>query len=290
MLKHLTGTYTQEEAKPFNPEEAEAFLQARLTGEAFEELEPEDILLLAKVQYAPLIREANMLLTKRSIRNSVKPDQLIINASAAIEEIDKVANTLVKRLREWYALYDPEFEHSYKEHRSFLEAILTRTSERASITMGGKLEPEDLAMILQQATAVSHLYAQRDRLLEYLDQLMEKHTPNIKAVASSTIGAKLMAIAGSLESLSRMAASTVQLLGAETALFRHLRNRRARPPKHGIIFNHLLLQRQPKHLRGKAARALADKISIASKVDYFKGEFIGDKLYKEIEDRLKEAK
>jgi nucleolar protein 56 len=287
-LRHLAGIYDQSQAKPYTQEEAEGFLETVLKGERIE-LNSEDLAFLAKVQYSPLIREGNMLLTKMSIRASVKADHLIINTSAAVEEIDKVANTLVKRLREWYAGYDPEFEHAYKDHRAFVEAVLTRTTDRSEFTMGGKFTEADLGTIIKQTNAVKELYEQRDRLLEYLEQIMEQHTPNIRKVAGASIGAKLIALAGSLEKLSRMAASTVQLLGAETALFRHLRNKRARPPKHGIIFNHLLLQRQPKHLRGKAARALADKISIASKVDFFKGEYIGDKLLKEVEEKMRGA-
>jgi nucleolar protein 56 len=156
--------------------------------------------------------------------------------------------------------------------------------------MGGQFAEPDLGTVNAQATFVNSLYLQRDALLEYLELIMQQHTPNIKTVAGPTIGAKLLAMAGSLERLSRMPSSTIQLLGAETALFRHLRNNKARPPKHGIIFNHVLLQRAPKPMRGKVARALADKISIASKVDYFKGEFIGDTLYKQVEERAKAAK
>jgi nucleolar protein 56 len=242
--------------------------------------------LLQKIKVeAPNLREMNLRITKQQIRENVKPDLLIINTSNAIEELDKVANALVKRLREWYALYDPELEHSYRDHKAFVEAVLTRTSQRNDETMGGEIAEVDIAIILQEAATVQQLYVQREELLTYLERIMDQHTKNVKALAGATIGAKLLAMAGSLERLSRLPSSTIQLLGAETALFRHLRNKKSKPPKHGIIFNHVLLQRAPRPMRGKVARALADKISIAAKLDYFKGEFMGDKLYRQVEEK-----
>jgi nucleolar protein 56 len=82
-----------------------------------------------------------------------------------------------------------------------------------------------------------------------------------------------------------MPASTIQILGAEKALFRHMKTG-AKPPRHGIIISHPLIARAPDKMHGKIARALADKLSIASKVDYFKGNFIGDKLKKSLEEKF----
>jgi nucleolar protein 56 len=83
-----------------------------------------------------------------------------------------------------------------------------------------------------------------------------------------------------------MPASTLQILGAEKALFRHIKSG-ARPPKHGLIHEHQFLQNAKKNEIGKKSRALADKLSIAVKVDFFKGEFIGKKLKKELEEKFK---
>jgi nucleolar protein 56 len=233
------------------------------------------------------LREQNIALTKQQMSASITPDLLIVNAINTIEELDKVANALAKRLREWYALYDPELEHAYKDHAAFVDAVLTRTSERSSNTMGGTFSEPDLLTIVSEAKLLRSTYEQRDALVGYLEMAMQQHTPNILALAGPTIGAKLISMAGSLQRISRLPSSTIQLLGAETALFRHLRNKRSKPPKHGIIFNHQLLQRAPRQMRGKVARALADKLSIAAKIDFFKGEFIGDKLYAEVELKAK---
>ena len=97
--------------------------------------------------------------------------------------------------------------------------------------------------------------------------------------------AKLMALAGSLKHLSQIPASTVQLLGAEKALFRHMTTG-AKCPKYGILFQHPYVSQAKKQVQGKIARLLADKISIAVKVDYFKGAFIGDTLKEQLKEKI----
>ena len=101
--------------------------------------------------------------------------------------------------------------------------------------------------------------------------------PNLTAVAGSNVASKLISLAGNLERLSKFPAPKIQLMGAEVALFRHLQTG-AKPPKHGVILEHPLVSSAKKHLKGKIARKLADKISIAAKIDFFKGEFMGEYL------------
>jgi nucleolar protein 56 len=115
---------------------------------------------------------------------------------------------------------------------------------------------------------------------------MDKFCPNIKAVCDVMVAASLIEHAGSLKRLSILPSSTIQILGAEKALFRHMKTG-AKPPKHGIIVNHSLIAKSPDKMHGKIARAVADKISIAAKVDYFQGKFIGDKLRKELDEKFK---
>ncbi|HME87204.1 MAG TPA: hypothetical protein VKE88_02230, partial [Candidatus Nanoarchaeia archaeon] len=122
----------------------------------------------------------------------------------------------------------------------------------------------------------------------YLESLMDRVCPNVKIVAGLTIGAKLISLAGSLVRLSRFPASTIQLLGAEKALFRHLKNRKNLPPKFGILHEHMFVSKVPGKNKGKMARTLADKIAIASKVDYFKGEPIGKELLQQVEKKAME--
>lgn len=101
------------------------------------------------------------------------------------------------------------------------------------------------------------------------------------------MGARLISIAGGLKRLSQMPAGTVQLLGAEKALFAHLRQGK-RPPKHGVIFQHPTVHRAPYWQRGKISRTMGGKLAIASRVDYYKGGFVGDQLNADIARRVEE--
>jgi len=231
--------------------------------------------------------------TKIKLRNSVGFDWLIIQCVNHIEELNKIINIFAKRLREWYELYNPEFSKIVQDHKDFAKAILKKTKEdiledigiKKEESMGADLKRRDVEAILNVAKELLSCYELKEKEEEYLKELMEKNCPNVSSVAGYLIGAKMISIAGSLERLATLPASIVQLLGAEKALFRHIRTK-AKAPKHGIIFQHPLVSGSKKEMRGKAARALADKIAIAARVDFFKGEFIGDKLCEELKKRF----
>jgi nucleolar protein 56 len=129
----------------------------------------------------------------------------------------------------------------------------------------------------------------RNSLEKYVDSVMEEVAPNVKTVGGSLLGARLMALSGGLLNLAKLPASTIQVLGAEKALFRSLKTK-ARPPKHGIIFQHPLIHDGKRWQRGKIARALAGKLSIAARVDAFKGEFMGDRLKADLDKRIEEIR
>jgi len=118
---------------------------------------------------------------------------------------------------------------------------------------------------------------------------MQEAAPNIRALIGSVVGAKLIRKAGGLAELAKMPASTIQILGAEKALFRALHGK-GTPPKHGIIFQVPRIFRAPWWQRGKIARALAGKLSIAARVDFYSGEYIGDELLRDLERRIEEIK
>ncbi len=242
------------------------------------------------------IRSANIIITRRAVKQSVKDDQLIIQAIKSIEDLEKITNNLTKRLREWYAHYNPEGEQAIDDNERFCrvilekpkEALLKETKTFAEQSMGADLKSKDVEQIKSLALHIVSLYDLRLQTEAYIESLMKGLCPNLLHLAGPLIGAKLLAHAGSLEQLCEFPASTVQLLGAEKALFRHLRTR-AKPPKYGVLINHPLVTAAPKDKKGKAARVLADKIAIAVKVDYFKGDFIADKLEKKIKSQLKQG-
>ncbi|MFH1064820.1 MAG: hypothetical protein V1729_07075 [Candidatus Woesearchaeota archaeon] len=249
---------------------------------------------LSSMSYLKRMREASIIITKREIAESVRRDHLIIQASNNISEIDKVINTLAKRLREWYELYNPEFSKSIESHEKFAEIIQQKSRDellndiglKKELSMGAEFSDEDLEPIIKLAVGITSLVSLRSEQTEYVEKLMKELMPNVNAVAGAMIGAKLLAHAGSLEKLSLFPASTVQLLGAEKALFRHIKTG-SKSPKFGLIINHPLVSRAKSTSRGKAARMVADKISIAAKIDFFKGNFIGDDLRKALEEKLK---
>ncbi|MEA2038124.1 MAG: hypothetical protein U9O94_11555 [Nanoarchaeota archaeon] len=234
----------------------------------------------------------NIELTKKEIRNSVKDDLLIMQTINNLNDLDKVINIMIKRLREWYSLHNPEFSHSLKNQESFVDLILKKQKKELlkelnkEETMGADFSKEDLEPIMDLAKEVSQLYQLRNKQENYLEELMKKVAPNLLAIAGAKIGARLIEQAGSLKSLMLFPASTIQLLGAEKALFRHMKTK-AKAPKYGFIREHPLISKNPRQLHGKIARTLADKLCLAIKVDYFKGEFIGDKLLKEVEAKFK---
>ena len=160
-------------------------------------------------------------------------------------------------------------------------------AEVAAASMGADIIEDDLAQIQYMCTGVLDLYRLRQNLENYVEDVMDEVAPNTKAVAGSLLGGRLIALAGGLMNLAKLPASTMQILGAEKALFRSLKTKAA-PPKHGIIFQHPLIHDAKRWQRGKIARALAGKITIAARVDAFKGEFAGDSLNADLEKRFQE--
>ncbi|MFH1133375.1 MAG: hypothetical protein V1735_02715 [Nanoarchaeota archaeon] len=229
---------------------------------------------------AHTLREKDMAFTRKALIDSVTPDQLIIQALYSADELAKALNALAGRVRGWYCLAHPELEHDVEDNEAFLKALL---DDHKKSQMGATLAEHDLKEVRALAKDCLQLFARLNSLQQYIEQMMAKHLPNATIIAGATIGARLLAQAGSLKSLAMMPANTIQLLGAEKALFRHMRNKRALPPKYGILHEHPLIQKS--RVKGKTARMIADKLAIAAKVDYFKGEPIGAKLLKEIEAR-----
>ena len=239
----------------------------------------------------------NLQITKSDVRNSATNDILLVQSINLVDDLEKVINLLAKRLREWYGLYNPEFSMATESHERFVEEILEnekpellkKIQVKPEESIGADLGQDDLEPIRAFTGQIHDLYQLKKSQIDYISALMDELCPNTKAVCGVLTGAKLIEHAGSLKRLSEMPASTIQILGAEKALFRHMKTG-AKPPRHGIIVHHPLIAKAPDRMHGKIARALADKISIASKIDYFQGKFIGDKLKKELEDKFNDLK
>tara|TARA_Y100000310_G_scaffold343479_1_gene451331 strand:+ start:1231 stop:2172 length:942 start_codon:yes stop_codon:yes gene_type:complete len=237
--------------------------------------------------------QMNLRLTKQKIKNSVSPDLLIIQTISNIEELTKMSNTLVKRLREWYSWYCPEFSHKIEDNLMFTELIIKKQKKdllrdfKLGESMGADLKKEDVQEMILLGKEAVNLFKLRKKHEEYLQKVMKKHCPNILELAGAVIGAKLIELGKGLRHLALLPASTVQLLGAEKALFRHIKTN-AKCPKFGVIHAHPLVQKAGKKNQGKMARTLADKLSLCARLDFFKGEFKAKEYRKELEKRLKE--
>ncbi|MGC8816360.1 MAG: C/D box methylation guide ribonucleoprotein complex aNOP56 subunit [Candidatus Hadarchaeum sp.] len=260
------------------------------------------------------VREVNFILTRHKLRTeAAQRDSLIIQSIGLLDDIDKFANILIVRVREWYSIHFPELDRLVQDHEIFLklitkiglredftkEAVINATgiseekaekiTRAAAESLGAHFDETDLKSLKRTCKEIFELYDLRNEISEYIDGLMAQIAPNLRAVVGSAIGARLIAIAGGLQELSRMPASTIQVLGAEKALFRALK-RKGSPPKHGVIFQYPEVRGSPKKLRGKIARALAGKVAIAARVDAMSGEFVGDKLDAELKARISDIK
>jgi len=244
-------------------------------------------------KYFTSFKNFNRLITKKAMQLSVSEDQLIIQTIANINEIDKNVNILSKRLREWYSLYFPELSQRTPDHKKYAELLIEKTkqqlAEEIKLTeesMGTELSEIHLQQMKLLAQQILSFYTLRQQHEQYLETVMKQYCPNIQSLAGTTIAARLIELAKGLKHLALLPASTVQLLGAEKALFRHLKTGN-RSPKHGVIINHPLIQNAKRTEKGRSARLLADKLSLCARLDYFKGEFKAEQYKIELLEKLK---
>lgn len=260
---------------------------------ASKEQKKELLPLLNNQKYFQVFRSQNLLLTKQQIKHSVNEDDLVVQTVNNMNELDTTANTLVKRLREWFSLFLPELDKDVYNHEKFAELVATKTKAQlvkelkvnTKESMGADIKKVDLTQIKLLAEQIINLYKLRDEHEIYLEKIMLKYCPNFHAVAGTNIGAKLFEHGRSLKRLACLPASTIQLLGAEKALFRHIKTG-SKSPKYGILYTHYLVQKAKRKDRGTVARSLANNLTIALRIDYFKGEFIGDKIRENLERKF----
>lgn len=264
-------------------------------------------------QFRAWTHKVSVQLAKMKVKKTVeRRDLLVAQAVQTVDDLDKSLNLFMSRIREWYGLHYPELDRMVDKHETYARLVVNlgtrdnftvenlekeglpkakaqKLAMVASASMGAELGNEDLAQIQAMCRDLLELYGTRQSLEKYVDVVMEEVAPNTRAVGGSLLGARLVALAGGLMNLAKLPASTIQVLGAEKALFRSLKTK-ARPPKHGIIFQHPFIHDAKRWQRGKIARALAGKLTIAARVDAFSGKFAGDELKADLEKRVEEIK
>ncbi|KAL9999543.1 putative Nop domain-containing protein [Helianthus debilis subsp. tardiflorus] len=246
--------------------------------------------------------------------NVNREDNMVIQAIFLLDTLDKDVNTFSMRIREWYSWHFPELvkivndNYLYAKLAKFIEdkselsedklegliEILgdedkaKEVLEAAKASMGQDLSPVDLINVKMFAQRVMELAEYRKKLFDYLATKMGDIAPNLAALIGEVVGARLISHAGSLTNLAKCPSSTLQILGAEKALFRALKTK-GNTPKYGLIFHSSFIGRASAKNKGRMARYLANKCSIASRIDCFSESSttsFGDKLREQVEERL----
>jgi nucleolar protein 56 len=267
----------------------------------------------SKDDYEQFVRDVTLELAKTAIAEvSTRRDIYAIQTVRAIEDLDKILNLLAGRIREWYGYHFPELDRLVEKHDTYVRLVevlgsrnsfsydalaklgipqdrATEISESAKKSSGSEIPPTDLAWLQEVCQTVLELYGVREAAEKYTDKIMAEVAPNLSSVLGAVLSAKLLSMAGGLENMAKMPASTLQVLGAEKALFRTIKTG-ARPPKHGIIFQYGPIHQSPKWLRGKIARAVAGKLAIAARMDAFGGGDQGQGFKESLEKKIGDLK
>ncbi|MEM4281777.1 MAG: hypothetical protein QXK38_06295 [Candidatus Caldarchaeum sp.] len=262
--------------------------------------------------YRKLVRDvAAELARQRVVAEAGRRDLHIVHAVRAFDDLERMKNQVFARVREWYEVHFPELASIVEDPDTYLKLVSTpfvrdkidvekvskvldanvlkRVSEAAEKSVGGGVGDRDMARIASLASLGLEISRLAEKTGEYIKELMAVEAPNLSAVAGPVLGSRLISLAGGLEKLARLPASTIQVLGAEKALFRFFKTGRG-APKHGVIFQHPFVHSAPRWQRGKIARVLAAKISIAARIDYFSKEDRSGQLRSLLEQRVEEIK
>lgn len=217
-----------------------------------------------------------------------KVDTMIVQAVSLLTDLDKELNNYAMRLKEWYCWHFPELEKIITDNESFAKVVLTLGKRQnihkvdlsgvvpdeiaedirkaVEISFGTDILEEDETNIKALASQVVEITEYRATLSEYLSNRMKAIAPNLTTLIGELVAAKLIAHAGSLINLAKLPASTIQILGAEKALFRAMKTRK-NTPKYGLIYNASLVGQAQAKFKGRIARTLAAKASLCVRYD-----------------------
>ena len=223
-----------------------------------------------EAEYYDLLHEATVTATRESVRERERADdQQLKYGVRAMDDAERTANELAERVAEWAgALFDD-----------------AGTGVEGARAVAGRT-PETLAerRVVSLAERVADLADERDAVRSYIERTAPAVAPNLSRMAGPILAARLIALAGSLGDLAKMPSGTVQVLGAEDALFAHLSGR-APSPKHGVIYTHDYVRQTRSEDRGSAARALAGKLVIAARIDHYAGD-VRPSIHEDLDERI----
>jgi nucleolar protein 56 len=226
-----------------------------------------------------------------------RQDKPVIQSIALIDQLDKNINSFCMRIKEWFGWHFPELNRIVSDNTVFVKIVnliqtrqhfnenkeellpaleeITMDAEIAkqicdasTTSMGSDLNEIDLFNVKYFCDKVKNLIKYREEMLEYLKRIMKNVAPNVCALVGEIVAARLISHAGSLSNLAKYPASTIQILGAEKALFRALKTR-GKTPKYGLLYHSSFIGKAPTKSKGKISRYLANKIAMCSRIDFF---------------------
>ncbi len=254
------------------------------------------------------LRDRLIKATKEEIKKAYSSEEYaLMQAINAYIETTRSYNLMYERLGEWFGIYFPEIRIGTPKTLSELVLLLSDRQNinqerigalikekdkaesiylKASSTMGRELSGDEKEPVVNFARLCIETEKSIAALDAYIQIASNRLMPNLTYLTDDKIAAEMLSKAGSLERLALMPSSTIQLLGAEKALFKHIKFG-SKPPKYGILFKLPSISSAKKQIRGKMARAYAAKIAIALKADYFSKNFIADKLKKDLQESIR---
>ena len=225
----------------------------------------EDIGFKDEAEYFETLRLTTIAMAESKIKlYYTKGDIELVQMVRMLDEMDNVINRLIERATEWYIVQNPKFSRKYKSVSAKKMVDIIRREKNSLGRLGYEIE---------------RLSNERTRLMREISDRADIIAANCSALVGGLVAARLISRAGSLSRMAMMPASAVQVLGAESALFTHLRGNTP-SPKHGIIFQHRRIHNAGIGVRGKVSRVLGGKLAIAARLDYYRGEIAPDFLEK----------
>eukprot|EP01022_Parablepharisma_sp_SALTPOND_P019382 TRINITY_DN329_c0_g2_i2.p1 TRINITY_DN329_c0_g2~~TRINITY_DN329_c0_g2_i2.p1 ORF type:complete len:554 (-),score=78.76 TRINITY_DN329_c0_g2_i2:8103-9764(-) len=244
-----------------------------------------------------------------------RQDKPIIQAIAVLDQLDKDINTFSMRIKEWFAWHFPELKQIVTDNTIFAQVVhiigsreqltedmreeLTETTkdeemvqaiyDSAKSSMGQDITESDKEMLNQLSSRLINMIKYREEMQNYLKERLNTVTPNMAALIGENVGARLISHAGGLVNLAKLPASTIQILGAEKALFRALKTR-GNTPKYGLIYHSTYIGRAAAQNKGRISRSLANKLAMAARIDAFSLKSttrFGETFRDQVEDRMK---
>ena len=264
----------------------DASLASSTTVDSWPELESQETLLL---------QDASLKLAERSVADAASnPDTRLEHLVRATEEIRGTHNTLESSLVEWIGIFLPGLD--LDQNRNAIVNAVSKSSDLLSVSEHLEVTAAEVEMgdkewssIQSLATSVANLAADVEKMDNSVREIANLHLPSLSLLLGPLLAAKLCITAHGRARLARLPAGTIQVLGAERALFMHLRQG-TDPPKHGHIFQHSWICRSPKWTRGPIARMLAAKAAIAVRSDHFGGEPWTSKQVAQVEQKVGEIR